>query len=366
MRIKWNIDMAKEYYNSHGYELLEEVYINNRFPMKIKTQDGYITHLCLSNLQQGQNVFIFGRNNEYTLQNIQHFINLNNSATKLLSTQFKNNMENLTFQCQCGNIFKRTWGNMQKFKSFDCPRCIKQRRAQKECKDFGSVRSLFLENNLKLLSTEAQYENNETKLKAVTQDGYKVSISYGNLLNGKKPTILGLSYNKEFFDYNMDLWLKNNHVECEYIGVSDIKKKRILCRCCCGNTFSAEYIDVARGRKVRCSVCTKQQSHYSLLTEQWLIDNNIVYVKEKRYRNCKDKQSLPFDFYLVDFNILIEVDGEQHFNDNSLYSSPLIQYHDSIKDKFCLDNHIKLIRIPYWKYYGSEYKNILSLNILQE
>lgn len=365
MRIRWNIDMAKEYYHSHGYELLEDTYVNNRFPMKIRTKDGYITRLCLSNLQQGQNVFIFGRNNEYTLQNIQHFINLNNSATKLLSTQFNSNMINLTFQCQCGNIFKRTWGNMQNFKAFDCPRCTQQRRAQRDRKDFDSVRSLFIENNLKLLSTEEQYKNNMNKLKAVTQDGYKVSISYNNLLKGKKPTILGLSYNREFFDYNMDLWLKNNNIECSYIGIADVKKKRILCQCCCGNTFTSEYIEVARGRKVRCDACTRRQSHYALLTEQWLMENCIAYIKEKRYKNCRDQQPLPFDFYLCDYNILIEVDGEQHFKDNSPYFSPLIQYHDSIKNNFCCNNHIKLIRIPYWEYYGSGYKDILSLNILQ-
>lgn len=365
MRIKWNIDMVREYYQNHGYELLEDEYINNKFPMKIKTKDGYITHLCLSNLQQGQNVFIFGRNNKYTLQNIQHFINLNHSKTKLLSKTFNNNMDDLDFQCQCGNIFKRTWGNMYQFKSFDCPTCIKKRTSQKMQKDFNDVLNLFLCNNLTLLSDKSQYKNNATKLEALTEEGYKVSISYNNLLKGKKPTVLGLSYNKEFFDYNMDLWLKNNNIECEYIGIADIKTKRILCKCSCGNTFTSEYIDVARGRKIRCDSCTKKQSNYSLLTEKWLIENNIKYVKEKRYKECKDVRTLPFDFYLIDYNILIEVDGEQHFNLNAPHFSFLTKHHDLIKSTFCLENNIKLIRIPYWEYYGNKYKKNLSFNILQ-
>ena len=40
---------------------------------------------------------------------------------------------------------------------------------------------------------------------------------------------------------------------------------------------------------------------------------NIEFQIEKRFSTCKDKSELPFDFYLPDHNILIEMQGQQHF-----------------------------------------------------
>lgn len=60
---------------------------------------------------------------------------------------------------------------------------------------------------------------------------------------------------------------------------------------------------------------------------------------------------MAFDFYLPNENILIEYDGEQHFkkyrfekNENSL-KERIIK--DNIKDNYCRDKNINLIRINY-------------------
>lgn len=49
-------------------------------------------------------------------------------------------------------------------------------------------------------------------------------------------------------------------------------------------------------------------------------------------------------------NIIIEVDGEQHFK--PIYGRRALlkaQEHDRRKNQYCLANDIKLYRIPYWK-----------------
>lgn len=63
---------------------------------------------------------------------------------------------------------------------------------------------------------------------------------------------------------------------------------------------------------------------------------------------------LRFDFY-VNNKYLIEYDGEQHFltESNSLFSNEqleMIHQNDRIKDEWCKNNHIPLIRIKYTKY----------------
>lgn len=88
-------------------------------------------------------------------------------------------------------------------------------------------------------------------------------------------------------------------------------------------------------------------------------ENNIEFIKEYKFEDCKHKYNLRFDFYLPEYNMCIEYDGIQHFipfsfgsdqtKINKLNNLEIIQRRDQIKTQYCLDNNIKLLRIPYWK-----------------
>ena len=62
-----------------------------------------------------------------------------------------------------------------------------------------------------------------------------------------------------------------------------------------------------------------------------------------------------FDFFLPDYNLIIEYDGEQHFSGWGGDPKKLkyTQEHDQYKEQWCKINNITLIRIPY-----TEYENI--------
>lgn len=86
-----------------------------------------------------------------------------------------------------------------------------------------------------------------------------------------------------------------------------------------------------------------------------LFASSLLFKKEYTFENCinsKTSQKLRFDFYLPDYNICIEYDGEQHFEETKWTHSSLeeIQYRDNIKNNYCKEHNIKLIRIPYWDY----------------
>jgi hypothetical protein len=57
---------------------------------------------------------------------------------------------------------------------------------------------------------------------------------------------------------------------------------------------------------------------------------------------------------LPDYNICIEYDGIQHFESVDYFGGELgfinTQMRDNIKNEYCKNNNIKLIRIPYWDY----------------
>lgn len=80
-----------------------------------------------------------------------------------------------------------------------------------------------------------------------------------------------------------------------------------------------------------------------------LKENGITGQGQVRYVNCKDKLPLPFDFVInTEISYIIEVDGQQHFRPawNGEEGFLIIRAHDLIKNKFCFDNNIPLIRIP--------------------
>jgi len=126
-----------------------------------------------------------------------------------------------------------------------------------------------------------------------------------------------------------------------------------------------------------CPKCSS--SNLEKQTEYYLKNNNINYKSQKRFPNCRSKNTLPFDFYLPDFNICIECDGNQHnsleeFSDfmrnRHLTDSEILKLYtemknrDLIKTNYCISNNIQLLRIPYSQLkYIEEYldNNVLPL-----
>ena len=83
-----------------------------------------------------------------------------------------------------------------------------------------------------------------------------------------------------------------------------------------------------------------------------LFENNFIWTKQYSFEDCKDKVPLPFDIAIFneDFDLyyIIEYDGEQHFHEKYRYFDyKKVHSHDLIKNKYCFDNNIPIIRIPY-------------------
>lgn len=98
-----------------------------------------------------------------------------------------------------------------------------------------------------------------------------------------------------------------------------------------------------------CPICKESKGEREI--RKYLNDNNINFISQKRFKECRNILPLPFDFYLPDYNICIEYDGEQHFkkfrfektNENLIAR----QNNDKIKKNFCDKNKISLLRISY-------------------
>ena len=91
---------------------------------------------------------------------------------------------------------------------------------------------------------------------------------------------------------------------------------------------------------------------------------NIKHVTQKAFDGCRYKRKLKFDFYLPEHNLCVEYDGGQHFKTVKRWSHDDkkledLKIRDEIKNQFCHNNNINLLRIKY----NENIEEILKNNI---
>ena len=129
---------------------------------------------------------------------------------------------------------------------------------------------------------------------------------------------------------------------------SDGKGSQWLCKCDCGNITIVRGVNLTRGSVKSCGCIGSSFNNKKI--QKLLFSMNIKFNTEYKFNNCRNILPLPFDFaIIIDNNIkyLIEYDGEQHFFGGWGKDSIDIHERDLIKNKYCFDNNIPLIRIPY-------------------
>ena len=127
------------------------------------------------------------------------------------------------------------------------------------------------------------------------------------------------------------------------------------CKCECGNEcdIRSDYLINHHTESCGCKKASKGEAKIA----QLLINAKIPFIQQKTFNTCRfDTGYLArFDFY-VNNKYLIEYDGEQHFNystssgwnnENNLIKN---KKYDKIKNEWCKNNNIPLIRIPYTKF----------------
>ena len=124
-------------------------------------------------------------------------------------------------------------------------------------------------------------------------------------------------------------------------------------RCECGNSHIVSTSDFTQGKVLSCG-CLISKGEQTIISI--LMKNNIVFSTQYTFSDLKGKKnkSYAFDFGILDNNYnlkyLIEYDGIQHFDMKKQFTNgdfEKIQQRDQIKNQYCKDNNIPLIRIPY-------------------
>ena len=250
-------------------------------------------------------------------------------------------------QCECGNEKDIAGTSLTKKNPTQSCGCLQRENTSKANRAKGLEGMVF--GRLKVIN----WDENKHKWLCECQCGNKIFVNTNHLnqnhtqscgcLQRDKTSSLGLDLKDKKFGY---LTVLERDYEKSYSKVRYWK-----CQCDCGNIISVPTNRLRSGTTQSCG-CLKM-SHGELKIKQILEENNIFYQQEYIFPTCKNPKTgkyLRFDFF-VENKYLIEFDGKQHFIENSGWQEELqeIKYRDEIKNQWCKENNIPLIRIPYSK-----------------
>ena len=138
----------------------------------------------------------------------------------------------------------------------------------------------------------------------------------------------------------------NNKYDYSLVNYCGMHKKlKIICSI--HGVFEQTPNNHIRGQN--CPKCKESKGEKEI--RNILESNDIIFESQKRFKDCRNINPLPFDFYLPKQNICIEFDGIQHFKEMSIWGGvdefERIKIRDKIKNEYCENNNIRLIRIRY-------------------
>ena len=139
-----------------------------------------------------------------------------------------------------------------------------------------------------------------------------------------------------------------------------------LCQCSCKDkNFTLVTTSNLKDGNVQSCGCTYSIGENKI--KNILEKLQINFVRQKSFENFlnpKTKRHYRFDFYLPDYNCCIEYDGIQHyqaFGWNTQENLKETKRRDKLKNNYCKNNNIYLIRIPYTDFYKINENYLLDI-----
>jgi len=292
-----------------------------------------------------------------------------------IKVEYINSRTKVIIQCTEHGIFLQIPSNH--IRGYGCPDCAIDRRTNKQ-EDF--IKKAKEVHGSKYDYIKVEYINNNVKVAIIcSKHGIFLQEPQNHLRNHGCPIcmvdnhVLKHSFTKEKFieEAKKIHGNKYDYSEVEYVNINTGVK--IICKK--HGEFNQCY-NSHINQKSGCPKCKMSRSENYILN--WLNKFKINFLVEKTFEDCLSikGRSLPFDFYLPDYNTCIEFDGIHHFYpidfSHGKYSKEeienqflLIKQHDKIKNEYCYTNNICLIRISYKQNIKKELKKwLLKARIL--
>ena len=241
-----------------------------------------------------------------------------------------------------------------------CPKC-QHRSYKKTTEEFKKEIQELVGNEYEVLS---EYVTNLYKISMIhNKCGNNYEVAPALFLHGNRCPICSKIATGDKLRKTHDLFLEEvkNLVNDEYSVLSQYTgahDKIWMKHNICNNSYPVEPNSFLKGN--RCPYCRESKGEKYI--SNILLQHKINSIRQYMFNDCRNILPLPFDFAILNKNkllCLIEYDGEHHFRPVCFGGMSLekakehffkMLHNDNIKNNYCKDNNIPLLRIPYWEF----------------
>ena len=208
-----------------------------------------------------------------------------------------------------------------------------------------------------------EYQNCSTKMKCQCKIcGYEWMTTGQRLLRGDG--CAKCSGNAQLTQEEFERRMASVNPHITIIGKYTGRHTLVKCRCNdCDTEWESYPGNLYQGWG--CPHCHMSRGERAI--ETYLINKGYDFQYNHSIDGCKSNKHLLFDFVLPKLRTVIEYDGEQHFRpvqfggmgkEKAQKNFEISKRRDAIKNRFCADNDIRMIRVPYTDY--DQIDNILD------
>lgn len=279
---------------------------------------------------------------KWTYEKVKEYVE--SRGYELLSRSYKSKKK-ISLKCPQGHIWEVDFHSFKK--GVNCPCC-----SEKGIRlTYDYVKKYIEERNFILISKE--YKNARDKIEVeCCKCGYKFSPTFDNFKNKnvgcpncqkvRKYTHLDIKTYMDKFGYEL---LNDEYNNC---------REKMDIKCPKGHVFKMNF-DSFKNKECRCPICNMPKGERRI--SEYLDKENISYETQKTFPNLLGLGNgfLSYDFYLPQYNLLIEYQGGFHDGTvtgsyQELYDLDKQQEHDRIKNAYAEKHNIKLLEIWYWDF----------------
>jgi hypothetical protein len=253
-------------------------------------------------------------------------------------------------RCECGNKFTTLTDSITRNPNLVCPECTNKNRS-------NNNRIHVIGNKYgRLTILEVIPDTRPTQVKCKCDCGNEHICAQADVVSGHTQSC-GCLQSEQASTANTKDWtghVADSGIEFLHQDYKNDKGQWMWkCKCgVCGNLFSELPARINNGHVTSCGC--RIQSVGEEYVENILKEMQVTFVPQYTFDNCKNVYVLRFDFAIFNnHNLigLIEYDGKQHFESIEYFGGEIgfknTQKRDEIKNTYCKQHSIPLLRLPY-------------------
>ena len=354
--------------STYGFEYIDGDLscVNNKLTLKCK--NGHNFTRTLNNLRRGATYCSFCNDiipiSYWNLKTCQNWLDVEKEGYTIIDIENKDNK--LKVKLQCPNKlhlpYWTDWNHIRHGKT-GCKNCYYDREGKTDW-TLDKARTYLYKNGFTMIN-ESEYKSCHSPVYCRDNIGFIYQVRIHFLL--RRDYGFSILKNNKYAVHNIRLFLKlyrpdYEFIDSEYRGYNEKHKWKYL-----GNQlpYDIDRIFEQTVGAMITSYCKHpfiSKSKLELQCQSVLDKYGLKYETQKTFDGCVGKVKLRFDFYLKinTKEYCIETDGLQHDIPIKLFGGikefEKRKKYDEIKNNYCLNNNIELIRIKQ-----KEYKNMENI-----